>query len=107
MHNADFLLFQEKNPENLSHFSDFHGSKVKGFNEADIEPLEFLLLLRRQTIELRERHSFFVHFQAEPFPQIRFSFIFFDALSKYLSLRQQRCCRENLCLRLGFCQKHL
>ena len=98
MHNADFLLFQEKNPENLSHFSDFHGSKVKGFNEADIEPLEFLLLLRRQTIELRERHSFFVHFQAEPFPQIRFSFIFFDALSKYLSLRQQRCCRENLCL---------
>ncbi|WP_418834459.1 hypothetical protein, partial [Ruminococcus sp.] len=51
MHNADFLLFQEKNPENLSHFSDFHGSKVKGFNEADIEPLEFLLLLRRQTIE--------------------------------------------------------
>ena len=38
MQNADFLLFEEKNPENLSHFSNFHGSKVKGFDEADIEP---------------------------------------------------------------------
>jgi len=76
VHNADFLLFEEKNPENLSHFSDFHGSKVKGGDEADIEPLEFLLLSRRQTIELRERHSFFVHFQAVPFPEVRFSFIF-------------------------------
>ena len=76
MHSADFLLFEEKNSENLSHFSDFHGSKVKGFDEADIESLEFLLLLRRLTIELRERHGFFVHFQAVPFPEVRFSFIF-------------------------------
>ena len=76
MHSADFLLFEEKNPENLSHFSDFHGSKVKGVDEADVDPLEFLLHLRRLTNELRERYSFFVHFQAEPFPQIRFSFIF-------------------------------
>ena len=68
MQNADFLLFEEKNPENLSHFSNFHGSKVKGFDEADIDPLEFLLLLRRLTNELRERCGFFVHFQAVPFP---------------------------------------
>jgi len=26
--------------------------------------------------ELRKRHSFFVHFQAVPFPKVRFSFIF-------------------------------
>lgn len=76
MHNADFLLFEEKNPENLSYFSNFHGSKVKGVDEADIEPLEFLLRVRRQIIELRERHSFFVHFQVVPFPEVRFSFIF-------------------------------
>ena len=60
----------------LSHFFNFHGSKVKGVDEADIESLEFLLLLRKLTIELRKRHGFFVHFQAVLFPEVRFSFIF-------------------------------
>jgi hypothetical protein len=40
-----FFFLKKKNPENLSHFSNFHGSKVKGVAEADIESLEFLLLL--------------------------------------------------------------
>ena len=76
MHSADFLLFEEKNPENLSHFSDFHGSKVKGVDEADIKPSRIPPSFTKATTELRERHSFFVHFQAVPFPEVRFSFIF-------------------------------
>ena len=76
MHSADFLLFEEKNPENLSHFSDFHGSKVKGFDEADIEPPPIPPSFTKVVFELRERHGFFVHFQAVLFPEVRFSFIF-------------------------------
>ena len=74
--------------------------------EADTVFLTILLLVEGY-IELRERRGFFVHFQAVPFPKVRFFLSFFDDISKLLSLRQQRCCRESLSWRLGFCQKHL
>ena len=106
MHSADFFLFEEKNPENLSHFSDFHGSKVKGVHEADIESLEFLLLLRRLTIELRERHGFFVHFQAVLFPEVRFSFIFRCSIETPFTMTAEMLSGEPE-LRFRFCQKHL
>ena len=106
MHSADFLLFEEKNPENLSHFSDFHVSKVKGFDEADIEPPPIPPSFTKVVFELRERHGFFVHFQAVPFPEVRFSFIFRCSIETPFTKTAEMLSRETE-LRFRFCLKHL
>ena len=56
--------------------------------------------------ELRERHGFFVHFQAVPFPDVRVSFIVRCSIETPFTMAAEMLSGEPE-LRFRFCQKHL
>lgn len=66
-----FLFLKKEICENLSQKRKFIGSKVKGFGGADTEcpSSSSFLFIGKGYVELRGRRSFFVHFQAVPFPK--------------------------------------
>ena len=76
------------------------------FDEADIEPPPTPPSFTKVVFELRERHGFFVHFQAVPFPEVRFSFIFRCSIETPFTKTAEMLSGETE-LRFRFCLKHL
>ena len=106
MRNNDFSFLDEKNSENLARFFKFCAWYYRGCSLHELTSTLILLPTRRFTLNWGNGTASLSIFRLYRFR--RFVFLsFFDALSKLLSLWQQRCCRESLSLRLGFCLKHL